>query len=301
LHQRILLSGASGFIGSQLRAFLQNHGHLVIRLVRHQEEAAPDTIYWNPEEETFDSKDFEGFDTVIHLAGAPLAQKRWTRKRKKELFLSRTRDTRFLVEILVSLSKPPATFLSASAIGFYGNRGEEILTEESPPGLGFLASLCADWERAADPLKQKKIRIVHARFGIVLGREGGMVAKLVPLFRLGLGGKLGPGTQKISWIAVEDLIGGIGHILSHKELEGAVNLVAPYPVSQAEFAKALAEKLKRPALLSFPAWLLKLMLGEMADEMLLSSQNVRPEKLLQTGYVFQYPELSQALESLSCS
>ena len=294
--QRILLSGASGFIGSKLKIFLQLCGHEVVRLVRRKEEVAEDAIYWDPTHGNFQKDSFEGFDAVIHLAGAGLAQGRWTKDKKEQFFLSRCRDTWLLSQVLCRLYRPPKTVICASAIGFYGNRGSEELTEESVQGSGFLADLCGKWERATEPIENRGSRVVHARFGAVLSAQGGMLQKMLLPFRLGLGGKMGSGKHIISWIGIDDLLGSLYHSLMKENLNGAVNLVAPQPVSQIEFARILAKTIRRPSFSRIPAWALKMALGEMAEEMILSSQNVKPDKLLKTGYEFRYPDLQKALD-----
>ncbi len=293
---RILLSGSSGFIGSKLMSFLRLLGHDVVRLVRRKEELKEDAIFWDPNHGQFQKEAFEGFDAVIHLAGANIAEGRWTKQRKEQLFLSRCRDTWLLSQVLCRLYQPPKTVITASAIGFYGDRGDEELTEESAQGKGFLADLCDKWEKATDAIENRGARVVHPRFGAVLSAQGGMLKKMLPLFHLGLGGKLGSGRQKISWIGIDDLLGGIYHILMIEELSGPVNLVAPNPVSQAEFTKMLAKQLHRPAFFHLPASLLKVAFGEMGEEVFLSSARVIPEKLIQTGYVFRYPNLQTALD-----
>ena len=294
---RILLSGSSGFIGSHLKVFLERAGHIVIRLVRTKEQLAEDSIFWDPMQGEVRKEDFEGFDAVIHLAGTNIAKGRWTKKNKELLFLSRCRDTWLLSQILCRLYQPPKTLISASAIGFYGDRGDEQLTEQSAPGNGFLSHLCQEWEKATDAIENRGTRVVHARFGAVLGK-GGMLQKMLPIFRLGLGGRLGSGKQKVSWIAINDLVEGIYHCLMNEAIHGPVNFTAPQPVSQAEFARVLAKKLGRPAFCHVPAFALKLALGEMATELILSSQNAIPKTLIETGYIFHYPNLKSALDSI---
>jgi uncharacterized protein len=293
---RILLSGASGFIGSGLKNFLELGGHQVISLVRHKKNLPKDAIYWDPISGDVESKDFEGFDAVIHLAGASIAEGRWTKKRRQELFSSRCRDTWLLSQVLCRLYQTPKTVICASAIGIYGDRGDEVLTEESSPGEGFLADLCVHWEKATETIENRGARVVHPRFGVVIGANGGMLSKLLPIYRLGLGGKIGSGNQIISWIGIDDLFGGIYHCLMKESIRGAVNLTAPNPLPQREFAKLLAKNVGRPAIIPMPAAFLKMGLGrDKAQEIILSSQNVKPEKLLKTGYVFRDSDLKTVL------
>jgi uncharacterized protein len=293
---RILLSGSSGFIGSQIKIFLKLAGHEVVCLVRRKEDLAADAIYWDPIHGAMRKEDFEGFDAVIHLAGAGIAQGRWTKSKKEQLFLSRCRDTWLLSQVLCRLYRPPKTVLCASAIGFYGDRGEEELTEDSPQGTGFLADLCEKWEKATAAVANRGTRVVHARLGVVLSARGGMLKKMLRVFRLGLGGKMGSGKQWVSWISIDDLLGAFYHCLMNEDIDGSVNFVAPQPITQAEFARVLAKRLSRPAFCHLPAWILKAAFGEMAKEMILSSQNVKPAKLLRTGYHFRYPDLKTALD-----
>lgn len=295
---RILLSGSSGLIGSHLRAFLQGKGHEVVRLVRSQGEKGNDAIYWDPVHGTFQKEDFEGFDAVIHLAGAGMAAGRWTEKKKEQLFLSRCRDTWLLSQVLVRLYSPPKTLLCASGVGFYGDRGDEELSEASSQGQGFLADLCGKWEKATEAIENRGTRVVHMRFGPALSEKGGMLRQLLGPFRLGLGGKMGTGKQWISWIALGDLLGALDHCLRTEEISGPVNFSAPHPVTQEEFAHILAKKLGRPAFFHLPRWLLILLFGEMAKEMLLVSQKLNPEVLLKSGYKFQYPDLKTALAEI---
>lgn len=292
---RILLSGSSGFIGSKIKLFLQLCGHEVIPLVRTLPSKEQNVVYWDPTHGNFQKEAFEGFDAVIHLAGSSLVKQRWTKERKKELFLSRCRDTWLLSQVLSRLYQPPKTIISASAVGFYGDRGDEQLTEESGQGTGFLADLCGHWEKGLEAIENRGTRVVRARFGIVLGDKG-LLGKILPIFKWGLGGKLGSGKQKLSWIGIDDLVGALYHILMTEAMEGPVNVVAPHPVSQAEFTQILAAKLRRPAFCSVSAAVLKLTLGEMANELILQGQHVLPQKLLQSGYTFRYPDLKTALD-----
>jgi uncharacterized protein len=293
---RILLSGSSGFIGYHLKIFLQLAGHEVIRLVRRREDLAEDSIHWDPIHGSVKKEDFEGFDAVVHLAGAGIAEGRWTKNKKDQLFLSRCRDTWLLSQILCRLYRPPKVLFCASATGYYGDRGEEELTEGSPQGSGFLADLCGKWEKATEAIENRGTRVVHARFGIVLCAKGGMLKKMLRPMRLGLGGKMGSGSQWVSWIGLDDLLGATYHCLMREEISGSVNCVAPRPVTQAEFTHILAKKLGRPAICHLPSWLLKAVFGEMAKETILSSQRVKPNRLLETGYLFRYPDLNTALD-----
>ena len=276
--------------------FLQKRGHEVIRLSRRQSDAG--SVYWDPIHGNFQKDPFEGFDTVIHLAGAGITSTRWTKKKKEELFLSRCRDTWLLSQVLSRLYQPPMTMITASAIGYYGSRGEMELTEESSKGEGFLANLVSKWEEATSAIENRGARVVHARFGVVLGADGGMLKKILPLFKSGLGGKIGTGKQILSWISIDDLLAAVDHILMTETLSGPVNVVAPNPVSQEEFTRLLAKKLGRPAFCKIPEWVLKGLLGEMAKETLLSSAKVKPVKLLRSGYLFRYPDLPAALDHL---
>lgn len=293
---RILLSGATGLIGRSMEALLGTAGHDTVRLVRNHGMVSRHAIHWDPVRGNFSKEDFEGFDAVIHLAGENIAAGRWTKKRKNRLFLSRCRDTWLLSQILSRSERPPKIVICASALGFYGNRGNEEVTEMSPKGEGFLADLCGKWEDATQAIQSRGSRVIHARFGVVLSAAGGMLQKSLLPFKLGLGGKLGPGDQMMSWIGIDDVIGALYHVLMTESIQGPINVTAPKPVTQAEFSCMLARKLGRPMLLSLPAWVLRSLLGEMADELLLSSSRVIPKKLMETGYVFRYPDLAQALE-----
>lgn len=295
---RILISGASGFIGRSLTSYLASRDHEVVKLVRsenlRERPDGGDSIFWNPEEGKAIPRQFEGFDAVFNLAGEPIADGRWTQSKKRKILYSRTVGTWFLSQILSHLLQPPKFFLSASAIGFYGDRGEELLDEGSGEGRGFLAAVCSRWEKATQAIENRGIRTVHTRFGMVLGK-GGFLQKAVPAYKLGLGGRLGSGRQWVSWIALEDLVRAMHYIWTETSLEGAVNLVAPYPVRQEEFSQLLGQILQRPAKFAVPAWILKLLLGEMAEEVLLASARARPGKLLDSGFSFSLPELFDAL------
>lgn len=292
---RILISGSHGFIGGASTALLKGQGHEVFQLVRKRKDLGPGSIFWDPKTGDLSKDAFEGFDAVLHFAGDNIAKRRWSKHRKKELFQSRCRDTWLLSQVLLRLNRPPKVFITASAVGFYGNRGEELLTEESPPGKNFLADLCGKWEEATASLKERGVRVVHTRFGVVLSSKGGMLAKVIPLYRWGLGAVLGSGKQWVSWIALEDLLLILRHILTHASIEGAVNVTSPFPIRQEEFAALLAKRMHRKAFLRLPAILLRLCLGQMTDELLLASAKVYPNKLLEHGYSFKWPTLEMYL------
>jgi uncharacterized protein (TIGR01777 family) len=292
---RILLSGSSGFIGSEVFFYLKSQGHEVVRLKRGKsQDSDSDSLFWDPDLEKYQLDSFEGFDAVIHLAGEPIFGL-WTEKKKQRIFSSRIASTELLVKILSQTTNLPKTFISASAVGYYGNRGEEWLTENSSAGEGFLASVCSAWEAAADGLSVKGVRIVHTRFGVVLDKEGGMLKKMCLFFWLGLGCLLGTGEQWMSWIARSDLVRAIAFCLKTESIKGPVNCVSPNPVRQKEFARSLAKSLARPLFLRIPAWLLRGMLGDMAEGMLLASQRVKPEKLLQHNFSYQTMNLEGVL------
>ncbi|NOY05419.1 MAG: TIGR01777 family protein [Chlorobi bacterium] len=295
---KVLVSGSTGLIGSALVSLLRSKGYEVIRLVREKSLPDENATYWDIPSGHIETKELEGMDAVVHLTGANLSAGRWTEKRKAAFHESRVRATRVLSDALAGLERPPGVFISASAIGYYGNRGSEKLSEDSPSGTGFLAELCRQWEDATNPAKAKGIRVVTARIGVVLSPRGGALKKLLPFFRLGLGGKMGGGAQYMSWISIHDLVRAFQYCLSHEDLCGLVNFVAPNPVTNAEFTRALATACRRPALLPVPGWVLKLMFGEMAEETILSSARVLPEKLRASGFDFHFPELQKALRHL---
>lgn len=292
---RILVSGSRGLIGSTLTAYLLAKGHQVFRLVRKKDSGQENAVYWNPEIGEANKEDFEGFDAVVHLAGENVFSFRWSTAKKDALFLSRCRDTWLLSQIMTRLNRPPKIVISASAIGIYGDRGNETLTESSPPGKGFLADLCTKWEEATASIEARGSRIVHTRFGMVLSPKGGALKKMLGLFRWGLGGRIGSGDQFVSWIAIDDVVGAIYHCLITHELSGPVNVVAPHPVTNAQFTHILAKWLHRPAFFHIPRWVLRLVLGEIADEVILPSAKVVPQRLIETGYPFKFPELEPCL------
>lgn len=294
---RILISGSRGLIGSHLVPYLESAGHEVHAMVRSASDAKPGDVLWGPTSGTIDSAAMSGFDAVIHLAGENVVG-RWTPEKKDVILRSRSEGTRLVAGTLAKLPNPPKVMISASASGFYGDRGDEILTEDSPSGSGFLPRVCREWEEATEPAREVGIRVANTRFGIVLTPHGGALEKMAAPFRLGLGGKIGSGKQYMSWIAIDDLEAGIAHILTHDDISGPINFVSPNPVTNAQFTTALAEALGRPAVLSIPEFGLRLAYGLMAEEALLASQRITPEKLLRTGFQFAYPDLKSALNHL---
>lgn len=294
---RILVSGSHGLVGTALIKALTADGHNIYRLVRHAPNSESE-IEWSPDRYSIAISRIEGFDAVYHLAGESIASGRWNDERKKKIRRSRTQGTKLLSDALANLSKPPKTLISASAIGYYGDRGDELLTETSPPGLDFLADVCVEWEEATNHARDKGIRVVNTRFGIILDKDGGALAKMLPPFRMGIGGRVGDGKQWMSWIVLADVIGALLFALANESLSGPVNFVAPSPVTNAEFTKTLGRVLSRPTLFPIPAFGVRLAFGEMADALLLTSQRVEPSVLSKAGYKFNYPQLESALESL---
>jgi uncharacterized protein (TIGR01777 family) len=294
----ILVSGSTGLVGSALVPFLTAKGHRVTRLVRARPEPGKAEVYWDPAAGRIDAASIEGLDAVVHLSGESIASGRWTAEKKARIRDSRTKGTRLLSESLAGLAKPPKVFACASAVGYYGNRGEELLKESSPPGSDFVAKVCRAWEASTEPARGKGIRVVNLRIGIVLSAAGGALAKMLPPFRMGVGGKIGDGKQYMSWIAMDDLVEIISHALKSDALAGPVNAVTPNPVTNAEFTRTLGRVLRRPIIFPMPAFAVRLAFGEMADALLLASQRVEPAKLLKTGYAFRYPELELALRHL---
>ncbi len=292
---KILVSGSSGLVGSSLVPFLTTGGHEVVRLVRRQSNDGEQEISWDPSSGTIDAAQLDGFDAVIHLAGENIGDGRWTAARKTRLRDSRIQGTRMLCEALASVSNPPKVFVSASAIGIYGDRGGEVLDESSEPGTGFLADLCRDWEAAADPARERGIRVVHPRIGVVLSPAGGALAKMLLPFKLGIGGVIGSGSQYMSWIALDDLVGALHHILGDESLQGPVNCVSPNAVTNREYTKVLGKVLSRPTVLPMPAPAMKLAFGELAKELLLASAHVVPNRLQESNYQFRFPDVEGAL------
>jgi uncharacterized protein (TIGR01777 family) len=295
MNPRILVSGVSGPIGAALLPSLKTSGWSVVRLVRGA-AAGDGQIAWDPAK-AIAPEAVSGLDAVIHLAGESIFG-RWTAGKKRKIRESRVDGTLNLAQALARAEEKPRVFVCGSAIGYYGNRGDEMLSEESAPGTGFLAEVCQEWEEATTPAVQADIRTAHLRTGIVLSPKGGALGAMLVPFKLGLGGRTGDGRQWMSWIDVRDMVGAIHHILKNDLLQGPVNMVAPKPVRNAEFAQTLAGVLARPAIFPMPAFAAKLMFGEMGEELLLGSQQVEPGKLISSGYPFRYRELRGALEGL---
>ena len=293
---KIAITGASGFIGSALSGRLEADGHTVLQIGRGP--AGPGRLAWDPAAGHLDGARLEGFEAVVNLAGASLASGRWSPARRHELRASRIASTRLLSQTLAALDRPPAALLSASAVGYYGDRGDEELTEASPAGTGFLADLCRDWEAETVPASDAGVRVVHLRTGIVLARSGGALARQLPLFRLGLGGRLGSGRQVMSWISLDDEVSAIVFAIGADGLRGPANLSAPAPVTNAAFTAALGRVLRRPARLPVPGPALRLVFGaDLADEALLGSQRALPAALLAHGYRFEHSDVETALRA----
>lgn len=298
--KRILISGASGLIGSAMRGALQERGMDVTALVRRHRDVVGGTVYWNPSKAdgAIHPMGLESFDGVIHLNGAGVAR-RWTQSYRREIVESRVGSTRALCEALAQVRHPPRVLVCASAIGIYGDRGEEVLTESSAPGTGFLAETCMAWEKAADKARAAGIRVVHARFSVVLSEKGGALKKMLPAFRLGLGGTLGSGQQWMSWISIRDAVQALLFLMDAEDQAGAFNLTAPQPVRNTDFTRGLAGAMHRPAWLGMPAGALRLVFGApMANGTLLASARVQPERLRGAGFRFEDEELGAALRSL---
>jgi len=293
---KVAITGSSGLIGTSLVSFLSEKSVTVSKILR--ENPKDDNISWKPEDGDWNSAFTGGVDGIVHLAGENIASGKWTRKKKEKIRNSRIEGTKKLCEHILKLPTPPSVLVCASAIGYYGNRGVEFLNEGSSRGSGFLPDVCLGWEEAAESVSKAGVRVVSVRFGIVLSKDGGALAKMMTPFKMGMGGKIGSGTQYMSWVAMDDVTGAIYHTLVTGSLKGPVNVTAPNPVTNKEFTNTLGEVLKRPAVVPMPAFAAKLAFGEMANDLLLASTKVAPKRLSDSGYEFQYPELENALRHI---
>ena len=291
---KVLVTGSSGLVGSALRPVLSDAGHQVYRLLRRPTEEEG-TASWNPIDGSVETGAFDSVDAVVHLAGENIAGGRWTAARKARIRDSRVRDTRLLCKRLAELQAPPRVLVAASAIGFYGDRGDESLDESASPGHGFLPEVCEAWETATAPARDRGVRVVHLRIGIVLSRSGGALATMLVPFKLGVGGVVGRGDQFMSWVALTDVVNIVGHVLTNESLRGPVNAVAPHAVTNREFTKALGKVLRRPTVFPVPAVAARLVFGEMAEALLLAGARVVPAMLDGSGFTFAYPDVEDAL------
>lgn len=293
----VLVSGSTGLIGTALVPALEERGHRVVRLVRSG-GGGRDAVRWDPSSGEIEAGGIEGVEAVVHLAGESIAEGRWTAQKKARIMESRRQGTGLLARTIAGMGTPPRVMVSMSAIGYYGDRGNELLRETSPPGELFLSGVCVEWERAADPAREAGIRVVHPRTGIVLTTKGGAFGRTLPIFKLGLGGKIGSGRQYWAWITLDDVVGALIHAMETDALEGPVNVVAPDPPTNAEYTQVLGRVLNRPTIFPLPAPAARLMLGEVADELLLPSARVEPARLQETGYDYRHPELEGAFRYL---
>ena len=294
---KILIGGSHGLVGTALIKSLETAGHEVFRLVRRAPTSKTE-VEWSPDRYSIALARIEGFDAVVNLAGESIAEGRWTEDKKRRIRESRVKGTKLLGDALANLTVPPKTFVCASAIGYYGNRGDEILTETSAAGDDFLAAVCAEWEQATALATEKGIRVVNARFGVILDTNGGALKKMLPPFKLGVGGKIGSGKQWMSWIALDDVVGALNFALTNDSLRGPINFVAPNPVTNGEFTKTLGKVISRPTLFPIPAFGIKLLFGEMGEALLLGGQRVAAARLKAADYHFEYSELATALSRI---
>jgi uncharacterized protein (TIGR01777 family) len=294
--ERIAVTGSSGLIGSALVDALRADGHTVHRLVRDRSAARGDDLYWSVRDGDIDAAALEGVDGVVHLAGEPLGESRWNDEVKRRIRDSRVDGTLLLSQTLASLSDRPSVLVSGSAVGYYGPRGDEVLTEESGPGDDFMARLCVAWEAAADPARDAGIRVVHSRTGVVMAPEGPLIEKVELPFKLGVGGRIGSGRQWVPWIALEDEVRALRFLLDHDELSGPVNVTAPHPVQNRELTRALGAVMHRPTAIPTPVVAIRALYGEMGVTLATTSQRVVPRVLEEAGFTFRYPHLRPALE-----
>lgn len=292
---RILITGASGLIGSALVRSLRGDGHEVVRLVRRP-PSAPDEVEWDPQAGRVDSPGLEGCEAVVHLAGAGVGDKRWTESYKRVIRDSRVRGTATVATALAGMRTPPRVFVSGSAVGYYGDTGDRAVDESDPPGTGFLPEVCQEWEAAAAPAVEAGIRTVHPRIGLVVSRDGGAWGRLFPIFKAGMGGRMGDGRQYWSFIALHDQVAALRHLIDTESLSGPVNLTAPDPVTNREVTAAMGRVLRRPTIAAVPAPVLRVALGEFAQDVL-GSQRVIPVRLLESGFRFEYPAIDDAIRA----
>jgi len=292
---KLIVSGSSGLIGSAICEHYDSEEHTVFKMKREKTSIKKSDLSWDPLAGNIEISKLEGSDAVVHLSGENIGSGRWTARKKIDIFDSRIKGTQLLCESLAKLVNPPKVLVSASAIGYYGNRGDELLDENSNAGKGFLADLCQKWELAAEPAAKKGIRVVYLRSGIVLSSKGGALYKMLFPFKLGLGGKLGSGLQYMSWISIDDMVGVIDHVINNESISGPINIVTPNPVTNKEFTRTLGKVISRPTIFPLPTTIGKILFGEMAEEMIFSSTRVTPKKLLSSGYQFQFPDLEEAL------
>lgn len=290
---KIAIAGSSGLVGSALIPSLAAEGAVITRLVRNAPKS--DEIEWHPNQDRVNPESLDGFDVVINLAGENIAGARWTDEQKRKIRDSRVSGTHLLSEAIAKMQSKPSVFVCASATGIYGDRDDETLDEQSESGSGFLAGVCREWEKASEPATKAGVRVVNLRFGPIIAREGGMLAKLLTPFKMGMGGKVGSGKQYISWVAIDDAVNAIKLVINDQNIRGAVNVVSPNPVTNEVFTKTLGHVLNRPTALAMPAFAARLAFGEMADEMLLVSQKVMPKKLLAAGFEFALPDFETTL------
>ncbi|MHC4554093.1 MAG: TIGR01777 family oxidoreductase [Planctomycetota bacterium] len=294
---KILISGSHGFIGSAVHKSLEQGGDQLLRLIRQTQIAHSDEVFWNLPDNFIDHSKLTNLDAVIHLAGENLFG-RWNEKKKQAIHDSRIKSTAFLAQTVAAKEHKPKVLICASAIGYYGDRGELECTETTEAGDGFLTTVCREWEQATLPASEAGIRVVNLRFGVVLGKEGGSLAKMLPAFKMGMGGPLGDGQQWVSWVSIDDAVRAVEFSLNNENLSGPVNVVSPQPVRNKEFAQAIGHALHRPEVVPVPKRMLKFMLGEMADETVLASTKVLPHKLQSKGFSFEHPDLETALAAV---
>jgi uncharacterized protein len=293
--RRVAITGATGLIGGALAASLERDGHRVHRITRSASKAGPDDLVWDPTAGSIDAQKLEGVDAVVHLAGEPIGASRWTDETKRRIRASRVQGTDLIARTIAGLETKPTVLVSGSAVGYYGDRGDESLSETSPPGDDFVAEVTRAWEAAAAPAAEAGIRVAYARTGVVMAKEGPLIEKVELPFRLGVGGRVGSGKQYVAWIALEDEVRALRFLLERDDVEGPYNLTAPDPVTNATFTRELGRVLRRPTVLPIPVAAIRLLYGEMGVSLATASQRVHPTRLLEAGFEFVHPELRSAL------